>query len=469
MSELEANNIRGEIKRITKEILRLAAERRSLSLKIGDIKSKLGLEVLDRRIEAELLNDSLKYAEELGLDRDFTRRLISLLISDSVKAQEEKVDRTKEVGLREIFYMALELEKSGRKVIRLEIGEPDFTAPIDVIQETCNALREGKSRYLSSYGIIELRRGIAERINTIYGTDFKPENVLVTGGGVMAIYISIQVLSSLGDEVIVPEPAWPLYRQIAEHLGRRYVPLRTSLEDKWTLRNGMLQENVTDSSKLLIINYPNNPTGRALSLHELKNLVEEAHECGLTIISDEVYSQYYFHDSYAPSIVQILDSGYVLVGSFSKMWGMTGYRIGYLIGEKEFIDKAAYILGLMITCIPEFIQRAALKALQDDEYVKKNIEETKKRINYILNMLSRNSLIKVYPSDGTFYLFPKIDLPAFNSSDFALNLLKEHSVAVAPGSGFGPYRQHIRLSAVKPIEEIKIGLEKLNQAISLLQ
>lgn len=469
MNGVEANNIRSKIKTITKEILRLAAERRRLSLEISDIKYKLGMDILDRHVEAELLKDSLRYSKELGLDEYFTRRLISILISDSVKAQEEKILGLEEVGLREVFYMALELEKSGRKVIRLEIGEPDFTAPPKVVEGTCRALKEGRSKYLPSYGVAELRRAIAERINTLYGTDLKPENVLITCGGIMAIHIAIQVLSSMGDEVIVPEPAWPLYRQITEHLGRRYIPLRTSLDDKWTLSPGKIQENVTDASKLLIINYPNNPTGRALSIQELKTLVGEAREHGLTIISDEVYSQYYFHRGYAPSIVQVLDEGYVLIGSFSKTYGMTGYRIGYLVGDKKIIDKAASILGLMITCVPEFIQTAALKALQHYEYVKKNIEETKKRVNYMFNELSKNSLIEVYQSDGAFYLFPKINLPAFNSSEFALNLLKEHGVAVAPGSSFGPYRQYIRLSAVKPIDEIRIGLEILNQVIAQLQ
>jgi len=465
MSGAELTEVREEIKKVTREILRLAAKRRELSSKISDIKSRLGMDVLDRRVEAELFNDALRFSEELGLDKDFTGRFISLLISESTKAQVERIGKTGRIGLREIFYMALELEKSGRKIIRLEIGEPDFTASLDVVDEACRALREGRSRYLSSYGIIELREAIAERLNNMYGVDFKPENILVTSGGVTAIYIAIQVLSRIGDEVLVPEPAWPLYREIAEHLGRRYVPLRTSIEDRWTVKSGELSKHTTPASKLLVFNYPNNPTGRALSLTELKDLVEEARESSLTIISDEVYSQYYFHGRYAPSIIQVLDEGYVLVGSFSKTWGMTGYRIGYLVGDKEFIEKAARILGLIMTCIPEFIQRAALKALRDEENVVKNVEEVKKRVRYMYSKLQENSLIEVYPSDGAFYLFPRIKIAGFDSSEFALKLLKEHGVAVAPGSGFGEYNQHIRLSAVKPINEIDEGVEKLNQAI----
>jgi aspartate aminotransferase len=190
MSGAELTEVREEIRKVTREILRLAAKRRELSLKIGEIKSKLGIDVLDRRVEAELFNDALKFSGELGLDKDFTSRLISLLISESAKVQVERVSKTQGVGLREIFYMALELEKSGKKIIRLEIGEPDFTAPLDVVDETCRALREGRSRYLSSYGIPELREAIAERSNSMYGVDFKPENI--------------------GDETLVPEPAWPL-------------------------------------------------------------------------------------------------------------------------------------------------------------------------------------------------------------------------------------------------------------------
>ncbi|MEM2016166.1 MAG: aminotransferase class I/II-fold pyridoxal phosphate-dependent enzyme [Nitrososphaerota archaeon] len=465
MGGVELKELREEVKKVTREILMLAARRNELVLKIAEIKQKLGIEVLDRQVEIELFNDSLKISEEIGLDKDFTSRLISFFISESTKIQLEKTRRVEKVGLREIFYMAVELERSGKKIIRLEIGEPDFTAPKDVVEEACRALREGRSRYLPSYGITELRKAIAEHLNELYGTDFKSENVLITAGGVMAIYVAVQVLSNIGSEVLVPEPAWPLYREIAEHLGRRYVPIKTRLEDGWIIKSGELSKHASPASSILIINYPNNPTGKALTLRELKNLVEEARGSSLTIISDEVYSRYYFHDKYSPSIVKVLNEGYVLVGSFSKMWGMTGYRIGYLVGDRAFIDRAAKILGLMMTCIPEFIQRAALKALTDDEVVVKNVDEIRKRVQYMYSKLKKNSLIEVYPPDGTFYLFPRIKIPGLDSSDFALKLLREYGVAVAPGSGFGEYPQHVRLSAVKPIHEIDEGIEKLNQAI----
>lgn len=465
MSGVGLTELREEVKKVTREILMLAAKRRELSLKIAEIKQKLGIEILDRQVEAELFNDSLKFSEEVGLDKDFTSRLISFFMFESTKIQSEKIKRIEKVGLREIFYMALELERSGQKVIRLEIGEPDFKAPEDVVEETCQALREGKSKYLSSYGINELRKAIAEYLNELYGTDFKAENVLITAGGIMAVYIAIQVLSKIGGEVLVPEPAWPLYREIAEHLRRRYIPVRTKLEDGWVVKSGEISKHTTPASSILIINYPNNPTGKALTLSELKNLVEEARESGLTIISDEVYSRYYFHDKYSPSIVRVSNEGYVLVGSFSKMWGMTGYRIGYLVGDRSFIDRAAKILGLMITCIPEFIQRAALKALTNDEVVIRNVEQIKKRVEYMYSKLKKNGLIEVYPPDGAFYLFPRVKIPGFDSSEFALKLLREHGVAVAPGSGFGEYPQHMRLSAVKTMHEIDEGIEKLNQAI----
>ncbi|MCX8192490.1 MAG: aminotransferase class I/II-fold pyridoxal phosphate-dependent enzyme [Nitrososphaeria archaeon] len=464
----ELMQLREEVRKVTEEILRMIAKRRELILKIADIKKRLNLNVVDRSTERFLLSESLKLSEELGLDKDLTKRLVSLLILDSVKIQEQEIGKTQEIGLREIFYTALELQRSGKKIIRLEVGEPDFTAPQEVIDEACRSLREGRAKYLSPYGLYELREAVAQKMNDLFKLDLKPENVLITCGGIMAIRIAIEVLSNLGDEILVPEPAWPLYKQIAEQLSRRYIGLRTEMVNDWTLKNEEIRKSVTATSRVLIINYPNNPTGRALDLSELKRLVEEARDLGLTIISDEVYSGYYYHGERAPSIAQVLDEGYVLVNSFSKMWGMTGYRIGYIIGSKEFIEKAATLLSLMITCVPEFIQRAALKAIEDDEYVKKNVIETKKRIDYMLEKLSKCDLVEVRKPDGTFYLFPKIKIPNFNSSEFALKLLKEHNVAVAPGSGFGNYPQHIRLSAVKPIREIDEGIEKLLQAINQL-
>lgn len=464
--ELEGK--REEVRKVTEEILKLVARRRELVSEIAEIKKRLNLDIIDRKAESLIMTESLKLSEELGLDKDSTRRLVSLLISDSVKAQEEKTSRTREIGLREIFYTALELQRSGKKIIRLEVGEPDFQAPPEVIEEAYRSLREGRSKYISPYGLFELREAIAQRMNNLYGTDLKPENVLITGGGIMAIRIALEVLTNYGDEVLVPEPAWPLYKQIAQQLGRRYIRLKTEMENGWALEPGEIRGYVTEASKILIINYPNNPTGRALKPDELRSLVEEARSCGLTIISDEVYSDYYFHGERAPSIVEMLDEGYVLVNSFSKTWGMTGYRIGYMVGDREFIEKAAIALSLMITCLPEFLQRAALKALENEEYVKKNVEETRERVEYMLKKLSRSDLIDVRPPDGTFYLFPKIKIPGFNSSDFSLKLLKDHGVAVAPGSGFGDYPHHLRLSAVKSVREIDEGIEKLLQVIHLL-
>ncbi|MEM2732812.1 MAG: aminotransferase class I/II-fold pyridoxal phosphate-dependent enzyme, partial [Nitrososphaerota archaeon] len=223
----ELEKLRYEVGEVTREILKLIAKRRQLVSKIADVKKKFNVSVVDRFLESRILSELTSFSESLGLEREFTRRLLSIIISDSVKLQEEKILKTEVIGLREIFYKAIELERSGKKIIRMEVGEPDFPVPDSVVEEVCRALREGKTRYTDFAGIRELREALAKHINDLHGTDLKPSNILITAGGVMAIYIAIQVLSNLGDEVLVPEPAWPLYKQIAEHLGRRYIPVRT--------------------------------------------------------------------------------------------------------------------------------------------------------------------------------------------------------------------------------------------------
>ncbi len=461
----ELEKLRYEVGEVTREILKLIAKRRQLVSKIADVKKKFNVSVVDRFLESRILSELTSFSESLGLEREFTRRLLSIIISDSVKLQEEKILKTEVIGLREIFYKAIELERSGKKIIRMEVGEPDFPVPDSVVEEVCRALREGKTRYTDFAGIRELREALAKHINDLHGTDLKPSNILITAGGVMAIYIAIQVLSNLGDEVLVPEPAWPLYKQIAEHLGRRYIPVRTKIEDKWILRKEQLIKNLTESSRLLILNYPNNPTGKALTLSELKDIALEARERNITVISDEVYSEYFFNGGKAPSIMDVLDDGYVVVGSFSKTWAMTGFRIGYIIAEEKIIEKALKILGYMVTCLPEFIQRGALKALEEKEYVKKNVEEVKKRVEHVLLKLSRCRYVEVVPPDGAFYLFPKIKIKDFDSSSFALKLLEEKNVSIAPGSSFGEYRDHVRISAVKSLGELDVGVETFIQAL----
>ena len=231
----ELEKLRGELSEITGSILRFIAERRRLSLRIGEVKAASGKPLLDREAEAALLRKMLNLCGELGLDEELCRRILLMLIEDSLNLQRTKLIEKKAdpLAYRKIFARAAELYRMGKPVIRTEVGQPDFTAPPEVMAAAYEAMRKGYGRYAPAAGIPELRKALAENLSQRYGVDLKPENVVVTLGGAMAVYSAIEALTKPGDEVMVVEPAWPIYGHQARTYGRRVVSAMTRLEDGW--------------------------------------------------------------------------------------------------------------------------------------------------------------------------------------------------------------------------------------------
>ncbi len=457
-SELEA--LRKEVKEITNKIMKLIGRRLLLTKRINEIKLSMGLPIIDYEVERNLKKSVINTCKRYNVDEHFGLRILNLLIDEAVKAQ----NRIKsDISVIDIFVLAKKMEKEGEKVIHLEVGEPDFGPPNEVKKATYDAISKGYTHYTEPSGISSLRESIANSLSERYGIDLSFEQVAVTSGGRFSIYASILSTLSQGDEAIVIQPAWPAYIDCIKTVGGRVINVKTNLEEGWRPDIEYISNLVNNSTKLIIINYPNNPTGKVLEKKDMKALVDLAIDKNITILSDEVYSDY----SFKPfnSILEFHECKSICVSSFSKSYGMTGFRIGYAVSDIENIRKISRVQALAYTSVPEFIQYAAIEALKCKKHVKRYANLIRKRIDLVCKELRKMNL-SYYEPDGAFYIFPQISKSkSFDSRKFTLNLLKNKKVCVVPGITFGDYPNFIRISACKEEDLLLEGLKRIGEAL----
>jgi aspartate aminotransferase len=308
--------------------------------------------------------------------------------------------------------------------------------------------------YTDTQGIAKLRDAIA----TKEGGDIGKDQVIVTPGGRFAVFSAITSLLRAGQELIVIEPAWPAYKECADFVGARVKIIRTSLEEKWIPDTKQLEGMINSSTKMIVLNYPNNPTGKVLDHKTMKNIVSIAKDHGLYLLSDEVYADYVFGEY--SSIRNFDYDKSILVGSFSKRYAMTGFRVGYGIANKDIISKMARVQAVAITSVAEPMQQAALAALEEDP--SENIKLMKSRLDFICNKLKEMSLRYIEP-DGAMYAYP--ELPRGEDLTIVEKLL-DKGVAMAPGSGFGDsYKRFVRISACQPEKMLEKGLDVMASVI----
>lgn len=414
-------------------------------------------------LSQELIEELEEECRKLDLSEGFARRLLGLMLEERERSRGEK-PAPSGLKLREFASRARELQQRGEKVMRLELGEPDFSAPPSVVEAACKALREGYSKYGPAAGIKELRQAIASKLSERLRLDLKLGDVVITAGGTFAVYGSIEAVTRPGDEVVVIEPAWPLYTHQARWLGRRVLTIRTRFEDDWDPVK-KLQEKVSKLTKLIILNYPNNPTGKILDKGSLKAILELAEDVGAWVLGDEVYMDFCYKDGFA-SILELPAERKIIVNSFSKTWGMTGFRVGYVVSDPETVMKIARAQNTVMTCIPEFVQRAALAALSDEESARRNIKLIGERLRILYEELSKSKLIEVKPPEGAMYIFPRIKVNGFDSWKFAWTLLEKKKVSIAPGACFGEdYNNYLRISAVLDGEPLREACRRIREAI----
>ncbi|MCS7094529.1 MAG: aminotransferase class I/II-fold pyridoxal phosphate-dependent enzyme [Thaumarchaeota archaeon] len=459
----ELSRQRERARELTVRLVELLAEREKVVADIARLKAELGVPEFVPEVERELRAVALKRAVDLGIDQDLIRRVLTLILKSSVRAQENPSNSNR-VTHMDLMRVAKRMERNGMEVVHMEVGEPTLGAPAAVARELSDAALRGYAFYGEAAGLPELRAAIAEDLMERFGVDVRPENVVVTQGGRLGVYLAMASILSVGEEVAVIDPSWPHYKQMADYLGCRSVIHKTSLEGAWVPDPAEMERLMSDATKLLVLNYPNNPTGVVIGEKLMREFVELAERAGAYLLSDEVYMDYSFGEH--ETALATNSERVVMLMSFSKSWGMTGYRIGYLVAPKEIADRATRIQGSLLTCVPEFVQVAALKALTDRETPKRYREHMRRGAEIICSHLDRMGARYVSPAGGM-YVFP--ELPVEDATEFALKLLKDRGVAVAPGSVFGNYQRHVRLSISDSLEKVEKGMRAIGEELRAWQ
>jgi aspartate aminotransferase len=464
---MEINNLRKEIEGITAEIFKLIGKRFALAQDIARAKREKSLPIDDVDVEKKLKEIVIKNCESYGVNLDFGLRLLNLLIEESKNIQRSIIKGVEEKKAfsapYEMFAEAKRLERMGKTLIHLEVGEPDFGPPEVVKEAVTEALRNNYAHYTETAGIPQLREKISSTVNERFNADVTPEQVIVTLGGRYAVYLCISSILSPGDEAIVFEPAWPAYKDCIRAAQARALTISSKIENNWELDLDALTSHINRLTKLIILNNPNNPTGKIFADDTLRQIVEIAQENDIFILSDEVYSNFAFKPF--KSILEFSNCKYVFADSFSKTFGMTGFRIGYAISDVETIKRMTKIQNLCLTSVPEFIQYAAIKALDCMEEAKKYAKIVNERISFLCNALDKIPVSYNRP-DGGFYVFPRLLSKNMDTQTFAKRLLIEKGVCVTPGTAFGEkYWNFFRITACQPKNLLREAVERMGDLL----
>ena len=447
MTKLE--ELRKRIEEITIEMLFLLKTRTEISQEIGKIKNKQGMSVSNESIEDELRELIKNQCKKINFDTNTALKFLNFLLNESVKVQSS--ESKTHLG---IFLKAKELEQQGKKIIHLEVGEPDFQPPINVKKSLSEVYDMGLGKYGPAKGLPEFRMKLSEFANNNFDTKINSENIMVTPGARFGVFLSITTLLDPGDEIIVIEPAWPAYRQCAINAGVKVRSIKTSIENKWEPKLDDISSCINDNTKMIVLNYPNNPTGKILPKILQDAIVKIAKEHDLYILSDEIYSNY--SNNEWKSMLSYNYEKTIVTQSFSKSHSMTGYRIGYLISNQDIIERLAKLQALCLTNVSEPIQYTAMKSLNDD--VTSNVKIMNERLTKLEDICKEMELEFVRP-DGAMYIFVRTKNP-INTSELSDELLN-HGVAIAPGIGFGDYNEFFRISACLEIQTLIEGMDIL--------
>ncbi len=359
---------------------------------------------------------------------------------------------------------AKRLKAEGVDVSSFGAGEPDFDTPEFIKEAAIKAIRDGFTKYTPSTGAPALKQAIQKKFQEENHLEYSLDQIVVGNGAKHSLFNIIQVICEQGDEIIIPGPYWVSYPQMV--LASEGVPItvKTGAETGYKLTPDLLQRNITDKTRAVIINSPSNPTGVVYSRAELTALAELAVDRGLYLISDEIYEQLVYDQVEHVSVASLSDKIFArtfTVNGVSKAYSMTGWRIGYLAGPQEEVEKISQLQDHSTSCPNSIAQMAALAALEaPKDSVRQMREEFLRRRDYMLKRISAMSSLTAIKPSGAFYVFCDISLTGLDSAAFATRLLEEARVAVIPGAGFG-YDRFIRLSFASSLEQIAKGLDRL--------
>ena len=369
----------------------------------------------------------------------------------------------------EVLAKARGLEREGRDIIHLEIGEPDFDTPANIVEAGKRALGEGYTHYGPSPGLMEVRERIAEEVSRTRDISLTAENIVVTPGGKPIMFFSILALVDEGDEVLYPNPGFPIYESMINFVGGVPVPMKLLASRDFGVDVEEVAGQISPRTKMMILNSPNNPCGSIISRADLEALAELARQHDITVLSDEIYSRFLYegeHHSIA-SLPGMRDRTIMLDG-FSKTYAMTGWRIGYGAMPLELVEPISRLSTNSVSCTASFTQVAALEGMdgpQDEAY--NIVAEFKKRRDIIVEGLNRIPGIRCPMPGGAFYVFPSVEGTGMTSKRFADGLLEDQSVACLAGESFGEYGDGcVRFSFANSAENIERALERIDRFVA---
>jgi len=365
----------------------------------------------------------------------------------------------------EVLSKARALEKVGKTIVHLEIGEPDFDTPANVVEAGIAALRKGWTHYGPSAGLPELRQAIAEDVSRSRGVTVTSDEVVVVPGGKPIIFFTLLALADVGDEIIYPNPGFPIYESMIDYVGARAVPIRLREEKDFGFDVDELASLINDRTRLIILNSPHNPTGGVLSKQDIHDIAAAIGDRNLMVLSDEIYSRLVF-DGEHHSILSVpgLQERTILLDGFSKTYAMTGWRLGYGVMRP---DLAAHITRLMTnsnSCTASFTQLAGVEAIRGDQSSVDHMRgEFQRRRDAFVAGLNRIKGFSCRMPKGAFYVFPNVTKTGWKSKQLADALLEDAGVACLPGTSFGDFGEgYLRFSVANSLENLNQALEQID-------
>ncbi len=376
----------------------------------------------------------------------------------------KKVTSLKPSGIRRFFDLASTMEG----VISLGVGEPDFDTPWHIREEGIYALEKGRTFYTSNAGLIELRTEITRYLKRRFSLDYDSDEIFITVGGSEAIDLACRVMLDPGDEVIIPEPCYVSYLPCVTLTGATPVRLPLSSADRFKLTPEKLKSAITDKTKMVVLPFPNNPTGAVMSRNDLEAIAKVIQEHDLFVLSDEIYAELTYTDEKHTSIASLpgMKERTIVINGFSKAYAMTGWRLGYAAAPVNILKQMIKVHQYVIMCAPTTSQYAAIEAMRngdaDVEYMRESYDQRRKFLVQSLNDMG----LTCFEPMGAFYVFPSIEVTGLTSEEFASSLLNEQRVAVVPGTAFGECGEgFLRISYAYSIENLKNALEKIKDFV----
>lgn len=369
----------------------------------------------------------------------------------------------------EVLNRARELERQGKDIIHLEIGEPDFDTPDNIIQSAVSALNTGWTHYGPSAGLPELRKAIAEEVSHSRGVRVQPEEVVVVPGGKPIIFFSILALVDEGDEVIYPNPGFPIYESMINYVGGQGVLIRLREERDFRLDVNELEKLITDRTRLIIINSPHNPTGGVLNKRDIEKIARVIGDRNIFVLSDEIYSRLIFDGSHHSIMAEPgFKERTILLDGFSKTYAMTGWRMGYGVMRPDLAAQVARLMTNSNSCTASFSQVAGIEALRGDQRSVDHMrDEFQQRRDMFVEGLNRIKGFSCRMPKGAFYVFPNITATRWKSKPLADALLEEAGVACLSGTSFGEFGEgYLRFSIANSMENLSKGLERIERWVS---